>query len=118
MQFSPEFRGKFGTCAQDGIAVRSRIHEGDDASRAKIGSSSELIGLYKNHRCASMREHLFGIGSEHKSFEPAASVCAQNYEILFQFFGVFGNALWNIALGYFMHVARYIETPTCEPFGD
>jgi hypothetical protein len=45
-------------------------------------------------------------------------VRAQDNEVLFQFFGVFGDAPGHVALRDFVHVARNTQSPAFEPFGD
>jgi hypothetical protein len=64
-----------------------------------------------------VRKHLLGIGSEHKSFEPSASVRAQDNEVLFQLFGVFGDAPGHVSLWDFVHVAGNVQPPAIELFG-
>jgi hypothetical protein len=45
-------------------------------------------------------------------------VLAQDNEVLFQFFGVFGDAPGHVALRDFVYVARNTQSPAFEPFGD
>jgi hypothetical protein len=116
VQFGLKYNRQFRTGSQDRIAVRCAVHKSNYAAGAKIGSAPVFIGLYENHGRASAREHLLGIGSEHKSFEPSASVRAQDNEVLFQLFGVFGDAPGHIALWNFVHVAGNVQSPAIELF--
>jgi len=84
---------------------------------AKSGSAPVFIGLDKDYGCASVRKHLLGIGSEHQSFEPAAPMRAQDNEVLFQFFGMLGDAPGHIALRDFVHMHRNIQPPALDSFG-
>jgi hypothetical protein len=61
-----------------------------------------------------MSKHLLGIGAENEPFEPPASVRAQDNEVLFQLFGVFGDAPWHITLRDLVYVDRNIESPGSE----
>jgi hypothetical protein len=116
VQFRLKYHRKLRTGSQDGIAVQGAVHKSNYAAGSKIGSAPVFIGLYKNYGRATVGEHLLGIGSEHKSFEPSASVSAQDNEVLSHLFGVLGNTPGHIALRNLVHMAGNFQSPALEFF--